>query len=124
MEYSKERQLKKSRQKIPMKRRKKNQRSLATSIPPNVRQDVKVRDGKCIFCGSIYNGTMAHYIPRSAGGLGIKENLGWACMKCHHEMDHTANRPKYLLRFINYLNMYYPKFKDEDRKYNKFKGEK
>ena len=52
-----------------------NNRTKATSIPKKVREEVYARDKGCIITGSRYNLTLAHYIPRSKGGLGIKETL-------------------------------------------------
>ena len=43
-----------------------------------------------------------HVIPRSKGGLGIPENIVTGCLQCHHMMDQSPERQKY----IDYANQY------------------
>ena len=37
----------------------------------------------------------AHFVPRSAGGLGIEENVFTACEDCHREQDNGKNTKLY-----------------------------
>ena len=37
----------------------------------------------------------AHFIPRSAGGLGIEENIFTACQDCHREQDNGKLTKEY-----------------------------
>lgn len=64
------------------------ERTKATSITPQTRQEVMERDRGCVSCGNNHNLTVAHiWINRSHGGRGVKENLAVLCLKCHHELD-------------------------------------
>ena len=92
----------------------------ATSISNKVRQEVYLRDKRCIICGSIYNPTCAHYISRAQSGLGIKENLVTLCMLCHHEMDNGKNTAEIRGMVKEYLGGLYPNVTDEQRRYNKW----
>lgn len=70
--------------------------SRATDIPESVRRRVRARDSidafpNCIYCGSPRNIELAHYIPRSRGGMGIESNLACLCHKCHEAMDNGAD---------------------------------
>ena len=50
-----------------------------TQINPKTKKEVTIRDkGRCIVCGAPGIGN-AHFIRRSQGGLGIKENLITLC---------------------------------------------
>ena len=70
-----------------------NNRTKAVDVSQAVRKQVLHRDCyRCIFCKKAGALTMAHIIPRSAGGLGIAENIVSACSICHHKMDHTSKR--------------------------------
>lgn len=97
-----------------------NKRTLATDVSARARKEVLERDDyRCIFCKTTECLTMAHYIPRSKGGLGIKENLVTACSICHWKLD-KSNQRKNLLAFVGaYLDYFYPKFTDERRIYKK-----
>lgn len=66
----------------------------ATHITSDVKLEVIKRDqGRCVVCGSAKNvEPNAHYIPRSEGGMGIKENIVTLCTndsenKCHYKFD-------------------------------------
>lgn len=92
----------------------------ATDINAKTRKLVKERDGnRCIFCGSNYGIQICHYRPRSALGLGIKENLFCGCYECHYQLDHTTSRAAMLAWAKVYLDRYYPEFSDKDRTYKK-----
>ena len=101
-----------------------NNRTKATSIPKKVREEVYARDKGCIITGSRYNLTLAHYIPRSKGGLGIKENLVTLSLLMHHEMDNGKNSLEIKEKVRQYLERLYPNVTDEMRKYNKWRNEK
>ena len=84
-----------------------------TDIPPKVRAKVYERDSFdgvpcCIFCGSPYNLSCAHFIGRGRGGLGIEENLGMACFQCHTELDNGKDGDILHQAFEDYLKSKYP----------------
>lgn len=88
------------------------------AVTPKVRREVMERDrGQCIFCTTVDSPTMAHYISRAQGGLGIKENLAVVCIICHHKLDHTPQREEYKAVFKAYLDRKYPGFPDDERIY-------
>ena len=76
-----------------------SKRTIATDISSKVRNEVLVRDQCCVICGSYQMLSIAHYIPRSKGGLGIKQNLVVACIPCHIMLDHSIDR-KNLLQIV------------------------
>ena len=89
---------------------KKHQQTKKTDIPAVVKQIVWVRDGqKCIFCGKLVpvSCANAHFIPRSAGGLGIEKNILTACPNCHHEQDNGLNTQEYDIKAEQYLRKIY-----------------
>lgn len=82
----------------------------ATDISMDVKYKVWERDSHCcIFCGKLVpvSNANAHFIPRSAGGLGIEENIFTACNQCHHEQDNGLNTAEYDLRAEKYLKNFY-----------------
>lgn len=96
-----------------------NKRTKSTNIPFRVKSEVYARDhGFCIFCGRP-GYPEAHYISRTRGGLGIPENIVTACRECHRRMDASEERPQYLKRAKEYLDILYPDFTDEMRIYKK-----
>lgn len=98
----------------------KSERTKALAISPKVKKTVYERDGgRCILCGSTRGLPEAHYIPRSAGGLGIEENIVTLCRFCHHKLDQTTERAELLERVKAHLNLWYPSFSDADRIYKK-----
>ena len=88
-------------------------------MTPQVRAKVLERDGwKCVFCGRTDTLQMAHYIPRSLGGLGIEENLVTLCLECHMKSHNEWFRE--LDQFMEqYLNERYPNITNDERKYRK-----
>ena len=95
--------------------------SEATSIPMEVKRKVYIRDGgKCIVCGKA-GLPNAHYIRRSHGGLGIEENVVTLCPQCHHDFDNGFKRQEIGAWVSEYLEKFYPDFKDEDRVFSKYK---
>lgn len=98
----------------------KSARSKACDVSKEVRQQVLERDHhRCIFCGNQNNLTMAHYISRASGGLGIVENIASVCITCHQALDHSTNRESMLLTFRQYLNYNHPDFLNVDRVYDR-----
>lgn len=96
-----------------------SKRTKATDISIKVRQRVQERDLWCIFCGNSYGLQVAHYIPRSSGGLGIEENLALACFRCHHLLDQSIKRKEMLARFESYLRHHYPNWEEVELIYRK-----
>lgn len=95
---------------IKKSKSKKHQRTKATDISQAVKKEVWERDNhKCIFCHTEVpaSNANAHFIPRSAGGLGIAQNVFTACNECHHEQDNGKNTKKYDELAENYLKNYY-----------------
>ena len=91
----------------------------ATAIPKWVKEAVEERDQCCIICGRPGKGN-AHYIRRSQGGKGIVENVVTLCPQCHHDFDNGFMRKEYGQIIKDYLDMYYPDFPDEKRRYHKY----
>jgi len=73
--------------------------SNATDITPKIRVEILERDKYCVSCGSPSMLTIAHvFVNRSAGGLGIKENLAVLCMSCHHHYDNGLQYDQEIVR--------------------------
>lgn len=96
-----------------------NKRTKATSISKEVRDIVLERDKHCIFCGTTYGLTFAHYISRANGGLGIEQNLACVCMDCHRKLDQSTERKAMLEVFERYLKRQYENWNVNDLKYRK-----
>ena len=106
----------------------KSKRSKATDITQKVRKEVLNRDNfACIICGDNRTLTMAHYIPRSKGGLGISQNLVTMCMSCHHKIDNGKSKEvadNLTLAVKSYLHSKYAgSWNEKDLKYDKYKKE-
>lgn len=89
---------------------KKHTRTKYTDISKKVKIAVWNRDQhKCIFCGKLlpWNYANAHFIPRSAGGLGIEENIFTTCDDCHREQDNGLNTKVYTDKAENHLRACY-----------------
>lgn len=89
---------------------KKHNRTKATAIQKYVREIVWYRDKhRCIFCNKLVpvRNANAHFIPRSAGGKGIEENMFTACDFCHNEQDNGLNTKEYDLKAEKYLKKVY-----------------
>ena len=89
---------------------KKHKQTKKTEIPKKVKMAVWNRDmHKCIFCEKLvsWNYANAHFIPRSAGGLGIEENIFTACDDCHREQDNGLNTKVYTDKAENHLRACY-----------------
>lgn len=84
--------------KISKIKSKKHKRTVATSISREVKLAVWHRDnGRCVFYGKVVGieCANAHFIPRSAGGLGVEKNVFTACLECHNEQDNGFNSKLY-----------------------------
>jgi 5-methylcytosine-specific restriction endonuclease McrA len=97
-------------------------RTRATAISRAVKKKVYERDeGCCVFCGVQVNEFFAnaHFIPRSAGGLGVEENVLTLCTVCHARFDSTTQRSVMLVMFRAYLRSHYPQYDDAHIVYEK-----
>ena len=113
---------------IPKPNKKKGKkRKNYTDIPKSVKQIVWERDGhKCIFCHRYVSVEYAccHFIPRSAGGLGIPENIYTGCPRCHIEQDNGLNTKLYDKQVEIYLKgIYGAGWSIEKLIYNKWRQE-
>lgn len=102
----------------------KHKQTKATEISQKIKEEVWNRDNKrCIFCGKIVAKSYAccHFIPRSAGGLGIAENIFTACENCHREQDNGKNTKEYDRKAKKYLKgIYGASWKVEKLIYKKY----
>lgn len=91
--------------------------SKATDIPMSVKVKVWHRDNeRCIYCGRNNAMPSCHYIRRTAGGLGIEQNVVTLCQDCHHNFDNGDRtiREHYKEYIRNYLKSRYEDWKEED----------
>lgn len=61
-----------------------------------------------------------HFVPRSSGGLGIKENLALGCRSCHMMLDQSTKRREMMMYFERYLKSHYGEFERKDLIYKKY----
>lgn len=104
---------------------KKHKQTKKTEISKTTKYQVWERDKRqCILCGRpvSYEYACCHYIKRSAGGLGVPQNIFTACESCHGEQD-NGKRAKELTKMAGgYLRRYYGKaWKVENLIYKKYK---
>lgn len=115
----------KIKEKVTKIKGKKHKQTKATEIPKKIKEVVWERDRhKCIFCGKIVPVfyANAHYIPRSAGGKGVEENIFTACDYCHREQDNGLKSKEYNKRAKEYLrNIYGENWKIGELVYKKYK---
>lgn len=93
-----------------IKQKKKPKRKKYTDIPKSVKKIVWERDEhKCIFCHRYVSVEYAccHLIPRSAGGLGIPENVFTACENDHREQDNGLHSKEYTEKAEKHLKSIY-----------------
>lgn len=99
-----------------------NTRTKYTNIKTETKKLVWDRDGGCcVLCGkhvSVFNSN-AHIVPRSQGGLGVKENIVTLCNTCHYELDNTPKRSKLMPMVKHYIKGYYQEWNEDDMKYRK-----
>ena len=95
-----------------------SKRTKALAISDGVRAKVLERDAnKCIICKTPHNLTIAHYVNRGKGGLGVVENLVTLCLNCHFKTDQTISRKKYLEFIKVYLIWKHEGWSEEKLKY-------
>lgn len=103
----------------PLRKRSNAKRAKAVSISQSVKKTVYARDcGFCIFCGA--SGLPeAHIVPRSAGGLGIEQNVVTVCRECHRLLDQSTSRGSLKTFASEYLEKFYGEIKLKDVVYRK-----
>lgn len=100
-----------------------SKRRKATDISQRVRKEINERDRlTCVSCGRNYNLQIAHiYLPRSRGGLGVKENLATLCIECHLKYDNGRfeDQQQIKTRVHAYMESIYGQPNLEQLKYKK-----
>ena len=99
-----------------------SKQAIAKHPTPEVKEAVGERDGwRCIRCGR-HGDPVAHYIPRTKGGLGIEENILTLCDKCHKEYDSSRGmkRVGMMEEFADYLKSKYPNWDEKKLIYHKY----
>lgn len=113
-----------------------HKRTKATRISQETANRVANRDKYCcLFCRENYQTLnknranlecnvfdIAHFIPRSKGGLGIEENLVFLC-RYHHSLMDNGNfglRQEMLEKVEEYLKRKYPDWEKERLTYKKW----
>lgn len=94
-------------------------RTKATAIPREVKDEVWERDGWCVYCGEPFSLPNAHFIARSQGGLGVKENILTLCSACHRRYDQSPDRKAMREYFREYLKSKYPNWDESKLIYRK-----
>ena len=98
-----------------------NKRTKALMIPKEVKEAVFKRDEySCVWCGSGAGEPVAHFIPRSHGGLGVERNILTLCAACHRRYDQTHHRKTMEKYFRGYLKRRYRGWKEEELIYRRF----
>ena len=108
----------------------KSKQAKAREFSAKAREEIKKRDGGCIFCKMGYHmaaeagylHSVMHYIPRSQNGLGIPENGAIGC-QYHHTMMDNGNeglREEMLEIFREYLKQQYPGWDESKLTYSKW----
>ena len=99
-----------------------SRRAKACAIPSYVKQIVFNRDnGRCVYCGRP-GLPEAHFISRSKGGLGVKENILTLCRPCHDRFDHGTREEREGMRefFREYLMTQDPEWDEEKLIYRRY----
>lgn len=104
----------------------------ATAIPERVKDAVRARDkGRCVLCG--YQGDPhCHVVRRSAGGLGVEENIVTLCPRCHSAFDEGhfldrlnplgfSSRAEIKAFIYEYMESLYPGWTPEKVTYRKWR---
>lgn len=94
----------------------------ACAISREVKERVWERDqGRCVVCGRSYGAfPNAHFIPRSAGGLGVEENIVTLCIPCHHAYDNSDRRNEIRETLRDYLKEQYFYWDEKNLYYHKY----
>lgn len=103
---------------------KKHRQTKETDINPKVKVRVWERDDhRCIFCKTLvtWHYACCHYVPRSAGGLGIEENIFTGCEDCHREQENGLNTLEYEEKAKRHLkSIYGADWNEENLIYRKY----
>ena len=98
----------------------KHRQTKATAISKAVKLAVHERDGGiCLNCGRA-GLPEAHFIPRSAGGLGVEENVVTLCRECHGLYDNSEQRHEIRWKLRKYLKSKYPNWDETKLYYKKY----
>ena len=101
-----------------------SKRAKALQIPKDVKKAVYERDnGLCVVCGR--SGLPeAHFIPRSAGGLGIEQNIVCLCREHHDLFDFGDGEVVAAIADVirAHLRECYPDWNENDLIYKKYGG--
>lgn len=90
------------------------------------RQNIFKRDGNvCQYCGSPYDLTLDHVMPKSRGGRSTWDNLATACKGCNskkgdltpEEADMPLKRPPFKPSFIMFLRDFSGSINEEWKQY-------
>jgi 5-methylcytosine-specific restriction endonuclease McrA len=103
----------------PKKKRLKGKRLDVFKFNRQARADIKLRDERCILCGSVYNLQFHHIVYKSHRGMGVKENGVLLCLHCHKKAHEKAIEIRPILE--EYIKGYYPGWSREQMKYRKHK---
>lgn len=102
----------------------KSRRSKATDIKKKVRNKVLERDNsRCVICGDTNMLELAHvFVSRSAGGLGVEENLATLCKKHHMTLDSGKKQEQRNIRLAveSYMRSKYGDIDIKSLKYKKW----
>lgn len=97
-------------------------RTKALQPIPAVKAAVYERDGGCcILCGRPGD-PVAHFIPRSQGGLGVEQNILTLCYLCHRLYDESSQRRAIREELRGYLQGKYPNWDETGLIYQKYGG--
>lgn len=110
-----------------------HKRNLKLQFDAKTRMIILERDRRCIFCERNYHMAagdlyaykildVMHYINKSAGGLGIKENGVLGC-RYHHQLLDNGNkglRPEMLGIMREHLKMFYKDWNEKNLYYDKY----
>ena len=107
---------------------KKSAKARACDIPQDVKEKVWERDNhRCVICGDTRAFPNAHFVPRSAGGLGIERNIVTLCSNfapnhCHYTYDFGSktNRTAIRKRLKEYLQSKYPDWDEKELVYKRW----
>lgn len=99
-----------------------HKRTKALQPTARVKAAVFERDGgRCVLCGAPGD-PVAHFIPRSQGGLGVEENILTLCASCHRLYDQTDQRRAIRGELRAYLQSKYPDWDEAKLIYHKYGG--
>lgn len=101
-----------------------SKRAKATQISTKTKKIVYERDnGLCVVCGQ-RGFPDAHFIPRSAGGLGIEQNIVCLCRRHHDLFDFGDGETMAAIAEVirAHLRECYPDWNEDDLYYRKYGG--